>query len=110
MDLAHNFKDPQVLTLGVDPQYRRRGIARRLILTVVHNLQETAKYSPVLSKVPPVLSDGTQVTAHVAISNDGGKEFYEAIGLHSEGVVVNDLYRLLSSCHRDAFVLVGRVR
>jgi len=113
LDLAHNLrKDPQVeiLTLGVDPQYRRRGIARRLVLTAVHNLQETAKHSPMLTKIPPILCDGTLVTAHVVTSNDGGKEFYEAIGMQSEGEVVNDLYRLLSSRHRDAFVLVGRVR
>jgi len=67
-----------------------------------------AKRSPVLSKVP-VLSDGTLVTAQVATSNNGGKEFYEAMGMETEGGVVNDLYRLLSPDHRDAFVLVGRV-
>jgi hypothetical protein len=63
-----------------------------------------------LTKIPPILCDGTLVTAHVVTSNDGGKEFYEAIGMQSEDEVVNDLYRLLSSRHRDAFVLVGRVR
>jgi len=111
LDLGCTLRqDPQVhiLTLGVDPQYQRKGIARRLVLTAVHNLQESAKRSPVLSRVP-VLSDGTLVTAQVATSNNGGKEFYEAMGMETEGGVVNDLYRLLSPDHRDAFVLVGRV-
>lgn len=102
---------PQVhiLTLGVDPQYRRRGIARRLLLSVVRTLQETAKCSPVLSRVPE-LSDGTMVTAQVATYNSEGKEFYEAMGMATEAGVVNDLYRQLAPHHRDAFVLAGRVR
>lgn len=110
LDLAHTLrKDPQVriLTLGVDPQYRRRGIARRLVLTAVHNLQESVKCSPVLSRVP-VRADGTLVTAQVVASNSGGKEFYEAMGMETEGGVVSDLYRLPSP-HRDGFVLAGRI-
>jgi ribosomal protein S18 acetylase RimI-like enzyme len=108
-DLAHELhKDPQVqiLTLGVDPQYRRRGIGRHLVMTAVHDLQDTARNSPGLSRIP-LLSDGTLVKAQVAGSSDGGKEFYEAIGMESSDAVLNDFYR--PSHHRDAFVLVGRV-
>lgn len=104
-------QDPQVeiLTLGVIPEYRRRGVGRRLLLTSVYKLQESAKYSLGAAPAKIASSSGTKVTAQVAAFNDGGKDFYGALGMENDGDVVSDMYRSLSSRYKDGFVVAGRV-
>lgn len=104
-------QDPQVeiLTLGVNPEYRRRGIGRRLLLTAVYKLQESAKHSLGVapSQIPRL--NGTKVSAQVLAPNDGGKDFFRALGMENDRDVVGDMYRSLSSRHKNGFAVTGRV-
>ena len=114
IDISSRPKSPvqnpqvEILTLGVSPEYRRRGIGKRLLLTAVYKLQEFAKHTfGVASKIYP--SNGTKVTAQVPAFNEGGKDFYGALGMHDERDVVSEMYRSLSSRHKNGFTIAGRL-
>ena len=61
----------QILKVAVDPEYRRRGVALRLVSLVAEDARNLA---------------ATEMTLEVRASNVGAQAFYERIGLRSLGV------------------------
>lgn len=74
-----------LLTLGVSPEFQRRGIARRLVHEVVQRLRSSYSSPRVLS--PRFESDRTRAVilcAEVARNNTSGQSFYSHIGMHRQ--------------------------
>ena len=61
----------QILKIGTDPAWRRRGIARQLIARVASDARDLG---------------ASEVSLEVRLSNTGAQAFYETIGMRSIGV------------------------
>ncbi|KAG0702974.1 acyl-CoA N-acyltransferase [Suillus ampliporus] len=79
-----------LLTLGVSPEFRRQGIARRLVHEVVQRLRSSCE-APCYEAAPaPSLrsrSDSTDAVilcAEVARNNSSGQSFYSHLGMHRQ--------------------------
>ncbi|KAJ8518039.1 hypothetical protein ONZ45_g4836 [Pleurotus djamor] len=93
----------QILTLGVLPEFRHKGIARSLIHAVVSRLSGS-----VVKGVGVVGLDDVLVSAQVSSSNGGAHCFYERLGLMPI-LKVRDVYRGVSYGSRDAQFVVGYI-
>ncbi|KAL0956186.1 hypothetical protein HGRIS_002345 [Hohenbuehelia grisea] len=110
----------QILTLGVLPKYRNRGLAQRLVRTAVSRLIDSSVPAGItqVPAPPPARTgapsttrgkpDGALVSAHVSTSNARAIEFYKRIGL-APSLEIRDLYRGVSSGSRDAHLVVGYI-
>jgi ribosomal protein S18 acetylase RimI-like enzyme len=105
-DLSQKQNPPfvQILTLGVLSEYRRSGIASSLVRSAVRTLLDGFRGSPA--------SPGAVVSAHVQLSNEGGRNFYSSVGLNGqEQFILRDAYRANSVpvTARDALVITGEL-
>jgi len=101
-----------ILTLGVAPSHRRRGLARALIHDVTRKLQGRLQHSPSLQCTCNPLGPKTckrttaargraRVVAQVAAANEGGRKFYRTLGLE-EQEVHRGMFRASASASADA--------
>ncbi|KIL68888.1 hypothetical protein M378DRAFT_184760 [Amanita muscaria Koide BX008] len=81
----------EILTLGVAPSYRHRGLARRLIRSIPQHL---------------CASHSIFFQANVATSNTSALKFYEQLGFRIASDVITNLYRTTSSS-KDGYLIVG---
>src|SRR6266550_4398203 len=75
----------EILTLGVLPSFQHKGLARRLISSIINSL------SP----------DSTLVQANVAASNASALKFYERLGMRISSDIITNLYRTCSHGSKD---------
>ncbi|KAF9009497.1 hypothetical protein BDQ17DRAFT_1235463 [Cyathus striatus] len=87
----------EILTLGVLPPYRHRGLARHLIRCAVH------KFTP----SSPLESGRTVVYANVSTANASALKFYDSLGMHVAPGVITNLYRTPAYGSRDAYLVLG---
>ncbi|KAM6502424.1 Acyl-CoA N-acyltransferase [Amanita muscaria] len=83
----------EILTLGVAPSYRHRGLARRLIRSIPQHLCALTSHSIFFQ-------------ANVATSNTSALKFYEQLGFRIASDVITNLYRTTSSS-KDGYLIVG---
>lgn len=83
----------EILTLGVAPSYRHRGLARRLIRSIPQHLCALTSHSIFFQ-------------ANVATSNTSALKFYELLGFQIASDVITNLYRTTSSS-KDGYLVVG---
>ncbi|KAF8348160.1 acyl-CoA N-acyltransferase [Amanita rubescens] len=81
----------EILTLGVLPSFQHKGLARRLISSIINSL------SP----------DSTLVQANVAASNASALKFYERLGLRISSDIITNLYRTCSHGSKDGYLVAG---
>lgn len=109
--LSHDLKPPlcespdpahwiEILTLGVLPEYQKRGIASLLVRRVYEYFR--ASLFPASH-----LNDGTMVRANVATSNVSALSFYKRLGMRIVSDVISNLYRTCSYGSRDAYLVSG---
>jgi ribosomal protein S18 acetylase RimI-like enzyme len=86
----------ELLTVAVQPQYQRRGLASRLIKQAVAHLTNE--------------DEDAVVTAQVSTANQTACDFYEqGLGLSHDGHIIRDAYRKSSAGWRDAYRYTGRI-
>lgn len=78
-----------LLTLGVSPEFRRQGIARRLVHEIVQRLRSSCGASCHESPPAPSLSesdstDAVIISAEVAHNNSSGQSFYSHLGMQRQ--------------------------
>lgn len=73
-----------LLTLGVSPEFRRRGIARKLVHEVVQRLRSSYRARCVSTRDP---TPAVILCAEVARNNTSGQSFYSHLGMHRQAIV-----------------------
>jgi ribosomal protein S18 acetylase RimI-like enzyme len=73
-----------LLTLGVSLEFRRRGIARKLVHEVVQRLRSSCR-APCASLRDP--TPAVILCAEVARNNTSGQSFYSHLGMHRQATV-----------------------
>ncbi|KAG2153635.1 acyl-CoA N-acyltransferase [Suillus bovinus] len=77
-----------LLTLGVSPEFRRQGIARRLVHEIVQRLRSScgAPYheSPPVPSLSKSDSNAVIICAEVARNNSSGQSFYSHLGMQRQ--------------------------
>uniref|UniRef100_A0A8H8CP67 N-acetyltransferase domain-containing protein n=1 Tax=Psilocybe cubensis TaxID=181762 RepID=A0A8H8CP67_PSICU len=84
----------EILTLGVLPAFQHRGLARRLIMSLVNAFKQ--------DPATPIL-----IYANVSTTNTRALQFYERMGILVSSDIITNLYRTLSYGSRDAYLVVG---
>ncbi|KAJ7128928.1 acyl-CoA N-acyltransferase [Mycena crocata] len=88
----------EILTLGVLPMFRQRGLATRLVYAVIDTLTQ------------PTAVATAAVFAQVSASNESARAFYMHLGMHPTSTsVIRDMYRKLPCGSRDAYIVSGRI-
>ena len=87
----------EILTLGVLPEFQKRGVASLLVRRVYEYFRASAGH----------LKDGTMVRANVATSNVTALSFYKRLGMRIVSDVISNLYRTCSHGSRDAYLVSG---
>lgn len=96
--LAKSAPTIEILTLGVKPEFRKRGLASLLIRRVYQRLRES---------FPSLPNSRPRIQANVATSNTIAISFYEKLGLHIVPEAIFNLYPTCSYGSRDAYLVSG---